>query len=81
MLFIIKPPKIRFLSNEILTAYAGDPIDYTENIQVEDDRDNPENNHIIDNNQNKGYDFPKIANEDDGSSSCREPWKASVENK
>ena len=48
-----KPPKIRFLSNDILTVYAGDPINYTENIQVVDDRDNPENNHIIDNNKIK----------------------------
>ena len=48
-----KPPKIRFLSNDILTVYAGDSINYTENIQVVDDRDNPENNHIIDNNKIK----------------------------
>ena len=48
-----KPPKIRFLSNDILTVYAGDPINYTENIQVVDDRDNPENNNIIDNNKIK----------------------------
>ena len=60
-----KPPKIRFLSNDILTVYAGDPINYTENIQVVDDRDNPENNHIIDNNKIKVSFIDR--NEDDGS--------------
>ena len=60
-----KPPKIRFLSNDILTIYAGDPINYTENIQVVDDRDNPENNHIIDNNKIKVSFID--SNEDDGS--------------
>ena len=59
-----KPPKIRFLSNDILTVYAGDPINYTENIQVVDDRDNPENNHIIDNNKIK---VSFIDSNDDGS--------------
>ena len=60
-----KPPKIRFLSNDILTVYAGDPINYTENIQVVDDSDNPENNHIIDNNKIKVSFID--SNEDDGS--------------
>ena len=60
-----KPPKIRFLSNDILTVYAGDPINYTKNIQVVDDRDNPENNHIIDNNKIKVSFID--SNEDDGS--------------
>ena len=60
-----KPPKIRVLSNDILTVYAGDPINYTENIQVVDDRDNPENNHIIDNNKIKVSFID--SNEDDGS--------------
>ena len=60
-----KPPKIRFLSNDILTVYAGDPINYTENIQVVDDRDNPENNNIIDNNKIKVSFID--SNEDDGS--------------
>ena len=60
-----KPPKIRFLSNDILTVYAGDPINYTENIQVVDDKDNPENNHIIDNNKIKVSFID--SNEDDGS--------------
>ena len=60
-----KPPKIRFLSNDILTVYAGDSINYTENIQVVDDRDNPENNHIIDNNKIKVSFID--SNEDDGS--------------
>ena len=60
-----KPPKIRFLSNDILTVYAGDPINYTENIQVVDDRDNPENNHIIDNNKIKVSFID--SNEDNGS--------------
>ena len=43
-----KAPKINFLNNETLTVYAGDAIDYTKNIEVKDDRDNPENNNIID---------------------------------
>ena len=33
----------------MLTAYAGDIIDYTKNIKVIDDRDNEDNDHIIDN--------------------------------
>ena len=65
-----KPPKIRFLSNDILTIYAGDPINYTENIQVVDDRDNPENNHIIDNNKIKVSFID--SNEDDGSTVQRD---------
>ena len=65
-----KPPKIRFLSNDILTVYAGDPINYTENIQVVDDKDNPENNHIIDNNKIKVSFID--SNEDDGSTVQRD---------
>ena len=65
-----KPPKIRFLSNDIFTVYAGDPINYTENIQVVDDRDNPENNHIIDNNKIKVSFID--SNEDDGSTVQRD---------
>ena len=65
-----KPPKIRFLSNDILNVYAGDPINYTENIQVVDDRDNPENNHIIDNNKIKVSFID--SNEDDGSTVQRD---------
>ena len=65
-----KPPKIRFLSNDILTVYAGNPINYTENIQVVDDRDNPENNHIIDNNKIKVSFID--SNEDDGSTVQRD---------
>ena len=65
-----KPPKIRFLSNDILTVYAGDPINYTENIQVVDDRDNPENNHIIDNNKIKVSFID--SNEDDSSTVQRD---------
>ena len=65
-----KAPKIRFLSNDILTVYAGDPINYTENIQVVDDRDNPENNHIIDNNKIKVSFID--SNEDDGSTVQRD---------
>lgn len=34
-----KAPKIIIKSKNILTAYAGDPIDYTSNIIVEDDHD------------------------------------------
>lgn len=44
-----KAPKIRITSDEVLTAYAGDIINYTQNIQVVDDRDNPTGNHVIDN--------------------------------
>ena len=44
-----KAPEIRITSNEVLTAYAGDIINYTQNIQVVDDRDNPTGNHVIDN--------------------------------
>ena len=44
-----KAPEIIVTSKEILTAYAGDVIDYTKNIQVVDDRDNPTGDHIIDN--------------------------------
>ena len=48
-----KAPKINILSNETLTAYAGDVIDYTQNIKVIDDRDNPTGNNIIDNSKIK----------------------------
>ncbi|WP_302623754.1 hypothetical protein, partial [uncultured Clostridium sp.] len=48
-----KAPKINFLNTEILTVYAGDTIDYTKNIEVKDDRDNPENDYIIDNSKIK----------------------------
>ena len=44
-----KAPEIRITSDEVLTAYAGDVINYTQNIQVVDDRDNPTGNHVIDN--------------------------------
>ena len=48
-----KAPKINILSDETLTAYAGDIINYTQNIQVVDDRDNPTGEHIIDNSKIK----------------------------
>ena len=48
-----KAPKINILNTETLTAYAGDVIDYTQNIQVVDDRDNPTGNNIIDNSKIK----------------------------
>ena len=44
-----KAPEIIVTSKEMLTSYAGDVIDYTKNIQVVDDRDNPTGDHIIDN--------------------------------
>ena len=37
----------------MLTSYAGDIIDYTKNIKVIDDRDNPTSDHIIDNSKIK----------------------------
>ena len=48
-----KAPEIIVTSKEILTSYAGDVIDYTKNIQVVDDRDNPTGDHIIDNSKIK----------------------------
>ena len=57
-----KAPEIRITSNEVLTAYAGDIIDYTQNIQVVDDRDNPTGNHVIDNSNIKVTIVPKEAN-------------------
>ena len=57
-----KAPKIRITSDEVLTAYAGDIINYTQNIQVVDDRDNPTGNHVIDNSNIKVTIVPKEAN-------------------
>ena len=57
-----KAPKIRITSNEVLTAYAGDIINYTQNIQVVDDRDNPTGNHVIDNSNIKVTIVPKETN-------------------
>ena len=57
-----KAPEIRITSNEVLTAYAGDIINYTQNIQVVDDRDNPTGNHVIDNSNIKVTIVPKEAN-------------------
>ncbi len=57
-----KAPKINILNTETLTAYAGDVIDYTQNIQVKDDRDNPTGNHVIDNSKIKITIVPKKAN-------------------
>ena len=48
-----KAPEIIVTSKEMLTSYAGDVIDYTKNIQVVDDRDNPTGDHIIDNSKIK----------------------------
>ncbi|WP_291731790.1 immunoglobulin-like domain-containing protein [Clostridium sp.] len=48
-----KAPEIIVTSKEMLTSYAGDVIDYTKNIQVVDDRDNPTGEHIIDNSKIK----------------------------
>ena len=59
-----KAPKIKILNTETLTAYAGDVIDYTQNIQVVDDRDNPTGNNIIDNSKIKvNIVSPKTNNE------------------
>ena len=60
-----KAPKITVTSKEMLTAYAGDIIDYTKNIEVKDDRDNEENGHIIDNSKIKVTIIPKEANGED----------------
>ena len=60
-----KAPKITVTSKEMLTAYAGDIIDYTKNIEVKDDRDNEENGHIIDNSKIKVTIIPKKANGED----------------
>ena len=48
-----KAPEIIVTSKEMLTSYAGDIIDYTKNIKVIDDRDNPTSDHIIDNSKIK----------------------------
>ncbi|MFR4231708.1 immunoglobulin-like domain-containing protein, partial [Clostridium sp.] len=60
-----KAPKITITSKEMLTAYAGDIIDYTKNIEVKDDRDNEENGYIIDNSKIKVTIIPKEANGED----------------
>ena len=57
-----KAPKINILSDETLTAYAGDIINYTKNIQVVDDRDNPTGNHVIDNSKIKVTILPQENN-------------------
>ena len=60
-----KAPKITVTSKEMLTAYAGDSIDYTKNIEVKDDRDNEENGYIIDNSKIKVTIIPKEPNGED----------------
>ena len=57
-----KAPEIRITSDEVLTAYAGDIINYTQNIQVVDDRDNPTGEHIIDNSKIKITILPQETN-------------------
>ena len=57
-----KAPKINILNTETLTAYAGDIINYTQNIQVVDDRDNPTGNHVIDNSKIKVTILPQENN-------------------
>ena len=57
-----KAPKINILNNETLTAYAGDIIDYTKDIEVKDDRDNPTGNHVIDNSKIKVTILPQEPN-------------------
>ena len=46
----------------MLTSYAGDIIDYTKNIKVIDDRDNEDNDHVIDNSKIKVTIVPKETN-------------------
>ncbi len=57
-----KAPEIIVTSKEMLTSYAGDIIDYTKNIKVVDDRDNPTGDHIIDNSKIKVTIVPKETN-------------------
>ena len=57
-----KAPEIIVTSKEMLTSYAGDIIDYTKNIKVVDDRDNEDNDHIIDNSKIKVTIVPKETN-------------------
>ena len=60
-----KAPTITITSKEKLTAYAGDIIDYTQNIEVKDDRDNAENGYIIDNSKIKVTIISKEVNDED----------------
>ena len=57
-----KAPEIIVTSKEMLTSYAGDVIDYTKNIKVVDDKDNPTGDHIIDNSKIKVTIVPKETN-------------------
>ena len=57
-----KAPEIIVTSKEMLTSYAGDIIDYTKNIKVVDDKDNPTGDHIIDNSKIKVTIVPKETN-------------------
>ena len=57
-----KAPEIIVTSKEMLTSYAGDIIDYTKNIKVVDDRDNEDNDHVIDNSKIKVTIVPKETN-------------------
>ena len=57
-----KAPEIIVTSKEMLTSYAGDIIDYTKNIKVIDDRDNEDNDHVIDNSKIKVTIVPKETN-------------------
>nr|WP_303269161.1 hypothetical protein [uncultured Clostridium sp.] len=57
-----KAPEIIVTSKEMLTSYAGDVIDYTKNIQVVDDRDNPTGDYIIDNSKIKVTIVPRETN-------------------
>ena len=57
-----KAPEIIVTSKERLTSYAGDIIDYTKNIKVVDDRDNEDNDHVIDNSKIKVTIVPKETN-------------------
>ena len=64
-----KAPKITITSEAIFTAYAGDVIDYTENVEVKDDKDNPENDYIIDNSKIKVTIVPPKTNSEGNSNS------------
>ena len=64
-----KAPKITITSEAIFKAYAGDVIDYTENVEVKDDKDNPENDYIIDNSKIKVTIVPPKTNSEGNSNS------------
>ena len=74
-----KAPEIRFLNNDLLTVYAGDPINYTKDIQVIDDHDNPENNNIISNDKIK-ISFINNSNNEDNESNPSDEINEKIKN-